>query len=141
MLIIEIDDIDPKPLEARLAGLDNVGGTAVDAIGAARPPGLAEFARDHDIVAPALQGPAEQFLVLAPAIHVRTVEMIDPELDRPVEQPDPCVVVARAVDAGQRHAAETDRRDLRSRLAEPPPLRDHCAAHRPLQPLKLCDKL
>src|SRR5207248_9563425 len=37
VLIIEIDDIDPKPLEARLAGLDNVGGTAVDAIGAARP--------------------------------------------------------------------------------------------------------
>src|SRR5437764_5904275 len=136
VLIIEIDDIDSEPLEARLAGLDNIGGTAVDAIGAARPPGLAEFARDHDIVAPALQGPAEQFLVLAPAIHVRTVEMIDPELDRPVDQPDSGLVVARAVDAGQRHAAEPDGRDLQSRFAESAPLRDKSISHPTLQ-LKL----
>src|SRR5437588_10647168 len=68
VLIIEIDDIDPKPLEARLAGLDNIGGTAVDAVGAARPAGLAEFGCDHDAVAPALPCPAEQFFVLAPAL-------------------------------------------------------------------------
>ena len=61
---------------------------AVDAVGAARPLGLAELGRDHDLVAPALQRAAEQFLVLAPAIHVRAVEMIDAEIDRALDQLD-----------------------------------------------------
>src|SRR5438045_4766391 len=73
VLVIEIDDIDPEPLEARIACLRDIGGAAVDAVGAARLAGLAEFGRDHDAVAPALQCPAEQFLVLAPPIHVRAV--------------------------------------------------------------------
>src|SRR5271156_2712772 len=141
VLVIKIDDIDAEPLQARLARLDNIGEAPVDAVGAARPARLAEFGHDDEAVAPALQCPAEEFLVLAPAIHVRAVEMVDAELDRPVDHPDPGLVVALAVDPGQRHAAETDSRDLRPRLAEPPALRDSHAAHRSLQPLKLCDKL
>src|SRR5262249_29425890 len=104
MLVIEVDYIDAEPLEARLAGLRDIGGGAVDAVGAARLAGLAEFARDYDPVAPALQRPAEQFLVLAPAVHVRAVKMIDAQLDCPVDQPDSGRVVARAVDPRQGHA-------------------------------------
>ncbi len=130
VLVIEIDDLDPEPLQARLAGLGDIGGAAVDPVGAARPAGLAEFAGEHDAVAPALERPAEQLLVLTPAIHVRAVEVVDAELDRPVDQRNPRLLLAGAVDAGQRHAAETDRRDLRSHPAEPAPLRDHRAAHR-----------
>ena len=109
VLIIEIDDVDAEPLQAHFAGLGNIGGAAVDAVGAARPLGLAEFACDHDAVAPALERPAEQLFVLAPAIHVRAVEMIDAELDRPVDQPNAGRVVTRSVDPGQRHATEADR--------------------------------
>src|SRR5271165_5627520 len=54
VLVIKIDDIDAEPFEARVACSGNIGGTAIDTVGAARPLGLAEFARDHDIVAPAL---------------------------------------------------------------------------------------
>src|SRR6202011_4504908 len=97
--------------------------------GAAATAGLAKCGSDHDVFSKALERPAEQLLVLTPAIHVRAVEMIDAEVDRPMDQPDPGLVVARAVDAGQGHAAEPDCRDLRSRLAEPAPLRDSCAAH------------
>src|SRR5690242_18985878 len=59
VLVIEIDDVDPEPLQAGLAGLGHIAGAAVDAVGAARPAGLAEFGRDHDAVAPALQRAAE----------------------------------------------------------------------------------
>src|SRR5438128_1190730 len=77
VLIVEVDGFDAEPLEARLAGLSDIGGAAVDAVGAARPAGLAEFAGEHDAVAPALKRPAKQLLVLTPAIHVRAVEVID----------------------------------------------------------------
>src|ERR1700730_4954429 len=76
VLIVEIDDIDTEAFHARLARLNNIGGGPVDAVGATGPAGLAKFGRDHDTVAPALQCPAEEFLVLAPAIHVRAVEMV-----------------------------------------------------------------
>src|SRR5262249_25621039 len=69
VLVIEIDDLDAESLEAGLAGLGNVGRAAIDAVGTPRLACLAKFARDHDTVAPALQCPAEQFLVLTPAIH------------------------------------------------------------------------
>jgi len=104
-------------------------------------PGLAEFAGNDYAIAAALERAAEQLLVLAPAIHVRAVEMIDTELDRAMDQSDPRLVVARAVDPRQRHAAESNRRDLGSDPAKPAPLYDNCAAHRSLQPLKLCDKV
>ena len=98
VLVIEVDDINAEALEARLAGLRDIFGAAVDAVGAARLAGLAEFGHDHDAVSPGLQRAAEQFLVLTPAIHVRAVEMVDAELDRPMDQPDRCCVVARSVD-------------------------------------------
>ena len=132
VLIVEVEDLDAEPPQARLAGLGDIGRTAVDTVGAARPPGLAEFAGDHDAVAPALERPAEELLVLTPAIHVGAVEVVDAEIDRPVDQRNPSLVVAGAVDAGQRHAAEPDRRDLRAGFAEPAPLRSRRAAHRSL---------
>src|SRR6516165_7361723 len=101
VLVIEIDGLDTEPLQARLASLRYIGGAAVDAVGAAGAPRLAELAGDHDSVAPALDRPAEQLLVLPPAIHVRAVEMVDAEIDRPVDQGDSCRVVARPVDPGQ----------------------------------------
>ena len=130
MLVIEIDDIDTEPLQARLAGLRHVSRAAIDAVGAARPPRLAEFGGDDDAVAPALQRPAEQLLVLAPAIHVRTVKMIDTEFERVMDQRHPVCVIAFAIDPGQRHAAEPNRRHLGPVLAEPSTFRHHFTVHR-----------
>ena len=109
VLVVEIDDVDPEPLQARVARLKDVRGAAVDAIGPARLPGLAEFAGDQHLIAAALQCPAEKLFVLTPAIHVGAVEMVDAEFNRTVDQRDPGRVVALAVNPRQRHAAETDR--------------------------------
>src|SRR6516225_9097826 len=89
VLVVEVDGVDAEPLQARLAGLRDVGRGAVDTVGAARAPRLAELAGNNDAVTPVLQRPAEQLLVLAPAIPVRAVEMVDTEFDRAVDQRDP----------------------------------------------------
>src|SRR5437764_6831961 len=117
VLVIEVDRIDAEALQAGLAGLLHISGAAVDAIGAAGLSGLAELGGDDDFVAlgprELAQRAAKQFLVMAPAIHVRAVEMIDAELDGAPQQGLGRLVVARAVSAGQRHAAEPDRQYLR----------------------------
>ncbi len=130
MLVIEIDLVDAEPLQAGLAGLLDVGRAAVDTVGAAGLAGLTELGRDDDLVAPALQGAAEQFLVVAPAIHVRAVEMIDAEVGRALQQRLGGLVVARAVGAGKRHAAEPNRQHLGSVAADPAPLSLRTIAHR-----------
>ena len=125
VLKINVDVVGLQPFEARFAGLLHVFGPAIDAVGAARVLRLAEFRDQHDLVAPALQRAAEQFLVLAPAIHVRAVEKIDAEIDRLLHQRHAGRVVARPVDPRQRHAAEPDRGDLRPVLADPTLLCSH----------------
>src|SRR5205823_10179013 len=85
VLVIEVDRVDAEPLQADLARLLHVFGAAVDAIGAAGLAGLAEFGGDDDLVMQPLQGAAEQFFVMAPALPVRAVEMIHAELDRALE--------------------------------------------------------
>src|SRR5205823_7454302 len=112
----------PEPLQARFASPLDVGRAAVDAVGAAGLAGLAEFSGNDDVVVQTFEGAAEQFLVMAPAIHVRAVEMIDPEFDGAPDQRLGRLVVARAVGAGQGHAAEPDRQYLRPVFAQPAPL-------------------
>src|SRR5947207_1428457 len=85
VLGIEIDDIDAKALQARIARLGNIAGAAVDAVGAARATGLAELGRDQDAVAPALQCPAEQLVARAPSRRFLAVEIIRAYLDRSVQ--------------------------------------------------------
>src|SRR5438874_9097735 len=101
VLVVEVDRVDPQPLQAGLARLLHIFGAAVDAVGTAGLPGLAEFGGDDDVVRPALQGAAEQLLIMAPAIHVRAVEMIDAEFDGAPDQGLGRLVVARPVGARQ----------------------------------------
>ena len=119
MLVIEIDHVDAEPLEARLAGGLHVGRAAVDAVGAARLLRLAELGRQHDLGAPAAgQRLAEQGLVVAPAIHVGAVEEVDAAIERVMDDADRLGIVALAVGAGQRHAAEPDGEDGKLAVAE-----------------------
>src|SRR5438270_4121617 len=106
VLVVEVDRVDAEPLQAGLARLLHIFGAAVDAIGAAGLAGLAEFGGDDDVVRPAFEGAAEQLLVVAPAIHVGAVEMIDAELGRAPDQRLGRLVVARPVGAGPRPAGE-----------------------------------
>src|SRR5438477_282074 len=73
VLVVEVDRVDPQPLQAGFAGLLHIFGAAVDTVGAAGLAGLAEFGGDDDVVMQPLQGAAEQLLIVAPAIHVRAV--------------------------------------------------------------------
>ena len=109
MLIIKIDNIDTEPLEARVAGREHVFRPAVGDFAVAAPAEIAEFGRQHDPVAAAFDRLAEQPLVVAVAIHVGGVEKNHAAVERLVDDRNAGVIVARAIDAGQRHPAEADR--------------------------------
>src|SRR5262249_32769082 len=99
--------------------LPYVLGPAVDEVAlAVGAPHLAEL-RGHDgPLPPALQGPAEQLLVVAPAVHVGAVQEVDPAVEGLVDHGDRLGVVAGAVDAGLRHAAQSDGRALEVAVSE-----------------------
>jgi len=90
---------------------------AVDDAGPAAGVGhQAEFRRQHDLIAPALDGPADKFLVEIRAVDLGGVDVGDAQIERPVDGPDlfglaalPRVVVAR-----HRHGAKTDPRYVES---------------------------
>src|SRR5262249_22305856 len=106
-----------EPLQARLARGDHEVGPAVGEL-AALAAKIAEFGRQHDFAAAVLDSLADQCLVVAGAIGVRRVEQVDAAVERLVDDGDAVVVIAGAVGAGQRHAAEPDRRDTDARAAE-----------------------
>src|SRR5712692_2683101 len=112
VLVIEVDDFDAQPFQARIARLRDVSGAAVDAVEAALAPDLAEFGRQHDACPSPGNRPADELLVVAPTVHVGAVEQSDAAVERLVDDRDRVAIVARAVDAGERHAAEADRGNL-----------------------------
>ena len=135
VLVIEVDDVDPEPLQAHIAGLPDVFRAAVDAVGAAGFWVWPNLVARTTLSRLPFKRAAEQLLVLAPAVHVGAVEMVDPEVDRLVQELDRRLVVAGAVGAGQRHAAEPDRQHLRPVAPDPPPLPFRVVAHRVLPKL------
>ena len=78
VLIIEIDRLDPEPLEARLAGGADIFRIAAHseefAIG---PAHIGELGREKDLVAAAPDGSANELLVLERSVHVGGVEKGD----------------------------------------------------------------
>src|SRR5262249_8300870 len=110
---IDVDVVGLQPLEARLAGLRDIFGAAVDTVLAARVLGLAKFRSEHDLIAASFERTAEQLLVLTPAIHVGTVGEIGAKIDRLLDEALAGGIVARPVNPAERHAAKTDRGGLR----------------------------
>ena len=118
MLVIDVDHVDAQTLQARLAGAQYVGRAAIHvllAVGALRLP---ELGRHHHAIAAPTQRLAEQLLVVPPAVHVGRVEKVDALVERVVDDADRLFVVRVAIDAGHRHQAETDRRNLDAAIAE-----------------------
>src|SRR6516164_381935 len=109
VLVIKIDHVDAEALEARLAGGKNKFRTTIGKFAAAATE-IAEFGRQHDLVAPALDGFAHQRLVVPGAVSVGGVEESDATIERVANKRHAIVVAARAVYRGERHATKTDRR-------------------------------
>ena len=112
MELVEVDRVDAKPAQARIAGTADVfGPPVVRARGRIGRPDDAELRREDDLVAVPGERFAEEQLVRADAVHVRGVEQGDAELERPVDRPHGLDLVGRTVELGHPHAAEPERRD------------------------------
>jgi hypothetical protein len=109
VLVVEVDVIGAEPLERRLAGAADVLGGAVDAEAvAALVADVAELRGEHDLVAPAADGVADEPLVGERAVHVGRVEEVDAEVERAVDRRDRLRIVAAGVEVGHPHAAEAE---------------------------------
>src|SRR5687767_12156498 len=119
MLIIEVDDLDAEAAQTRLARLSNVVRPAVDAkkTSVARSH-VPEFRCDDRAIASVAERPSHERLVRANTVHVRGVEEIDAELQRPVDDGDGRGVLCGAVKIGHAHAAEADGRDAELRVTK-----------------------
>ena len=111
VLIVEVDGLHAEPAQARVARARHVLGAAVHARTAVGVPHLTELGGEHRLPSPALDRPADEVFVVAPAVQIGGVEEVDAEVERPVNDPDRHRVVTLAVDAGHGHTAETDRGD------------------------------
>src|SRR4051812_13282515 len=75
-----------------------------------------EFRREHDSVAAALDGPADEFLVRIWAVDLGGIDVGDPQLERSLDRADRLGVAAVRIEvvAGHRHRAEPDAGDFES---------------------------
>ena len=109
VLVVEVDVVDPQPLEGGVDGPADVVGAAVDADPAAVLAALvAELGGQHDLVAPAGDRLAHQLLVGERPVHVGGVEEGHAEVQGAVDRGDRLRLVARAVELGHAHAAEAE---------------------------------
>jgi len=108
MKIIEIDVIDPEPLQAAFYRLARIGGRAVALRTIAFAiPDNAEFARDHQIVPPASDGLGEEFFIVAGAVNIGSVEQGYSQFEGAGKRGERFGFVRLAVAARQPHRAIT----------------------------------
>jgi hypothetical protein len=75
VLVVEVNGVNAQSFEACFAGSAHVGGTALDGHDFARPiTHHAEFGGNQHLVAPPLDGFADQLLIPAHAIHVGGIQ-------------------------------------------------------------------
>src|ERR1700760_4871274 len=109
MLVVEIDVIDPEPLQAGIAGLANVVGLAVNTpnVGILGIANDAEFGGKYDFVALAFDGSPDQHFVSMRTVHVGSIEEVDAEFESAVNGGDGFCVVASGVELRHAHTAES----------------------------------
>ena len=124
VLIEQVDDVDPEPLERGLDGLLDVLRPAVQARPAPAGGRLGlevepELGGDHDLVAERGQGLAHELLVRERAVDLGGVEEGDAAFDgRPEQRDHLLLVLGRAVREAHAHAAEPDGRDFQVAVSE-----------------------
>ena len=113
VLVVEVDVVDAEALQRRVAGLPHVLRSAGDAEElAVLAAHVAELRREHDLVAPARDGPTDEALVGEGAVHVRGVKESNAEVEGALDDGDRLGVVGRAVELAHAHAAESLLGDL-----------------------------
>jgi hypothetical protein len=101
MLVVEVDHVHAEAGQARVARFAHVLGPAVDEVGPRRIACLPELGGENRLIAAAAQRAPQQRLVVAPAVHVRRVDMGDPPIQRVLDEGDGGRIVGGAVDAGE----------------------------------------
>jgi hypothetical protein len=110
---IEVDGVGPEPLEALLAGFDDVIRVALGSRFAVWKANVAELGGEDVLFASALQGATDQLLVGAiRPVGIGRVDEVDAEIRRPMQRRDRLIGVRYAVDRCQAHAAEADGRHV-----------------------------
>jgi hypothetical protein len=101
----------PSPGEAGLAGLHDVLGTAVHAVtGTVREANGSELRGQHRFVATRSERRPEELLVVPEAIHVRSIEERDPQVEGALDGRDRLGGLAWAVHLGHADTSQTERR-------------------------------
>src|SRR5208283_799405 len=110
MLIVEVDVVDAEAKQASFARTTNIVRLAIHAA-SVRICGIADDAElcgEHDLVALAFEGAANQFFILIRTVHVRRIEKVDTEIKGAVNSGDRFVIVAWAIKLRHAHAAEAE---------------------------------
>ena len=113
MLVIKIDHADAEAPETLIASRSDVLGPAVDSPRSIRPD-VTELCGDNEPFTPVFDRLPHQLLVVAPSIHIGSVQKIDSEPDGSLNRCDRLDVVARSVECRHPHAAQSDGRDHRT---------------------------
>ncbi len=112
MLVVEVDLFQAEPLKTGVAGFEHILGAPVDVRVAVGIPHVAEFRRDDVVVAAALDGPAQEFLVLAEAVEVGGIEEVDSDVGSMMQGGDALLFASGRIKPRHDHAAEANRRNL-----------------------------
>jgi len=111
--VIEVDALDPEPLQRPFERLAHVGGAVVMLALSLRRPANGELCREHDL-RPAASNLGEELadhrLAYAVAIDVRRVPEVDPDLQRVRQRPQTVALAGRPIEAAEAHAAQADGR-------------------------------
>jgi hypothetical protein len=117
VLVVQVDVVGAEPLQRPLDCDADARGAAVEDTGAAtRVRDDAELRCEYDLGAAALDGPADQLLVVEGAVDLGGVEVGDAKVQRPMDGADGLAVAALCdvVVAGHRHGAESNAGDGKS---------------------------
>jgi len=120
VLVVKVDSLYAEPPQASLAGFAYIIGPSVHAAcrRIVRIANDAELGRDDDLIAPVLDGLADQILVGEWAVGVGSIEKIDAELDRAMNSRNRLAIIARTIEIRHAHASEPNGRDFESLPSE-----------------------
>ena len=115
MLVVQVDVVGAKPAQRALHGGADVGRTAVESPRArAGVRDEAELGGEHHLVAAALDGTADEFLVDVRAVDLGGVDEGDAEIESAMDGANRFVVVGSGagVAVGHAHGSQPDARDF-----------------------------
>jgi len=110
VLVVEIDHVDLQPAQGCLASRAHVVRLSIDTDKrAVRPPDVAEFGGEYDLVTTILEGFSNKLFIPTHSIDIGGVEKGHAELDGAVDGGDRLDFVAVSIKIAHAHAAEPKR--------------------------------